>query len=91
MSAQHQCLLRSLFLPVPQVGLLLSLIQMNIENKSALILGQVRLGKERLIPHLGHSIMRGCRNKWMVFWSGNETALASGQSSEEQLHPTILP
>lgn len=38
MSAQHQCLLRSVFLPIPQMGLLLSLIQMHIENKSTLIL-----------------------------------------------------
>lgn len=55
------------------------------------ILGQVRLGKTRLIPHLGCSIMPGCHNKWMVFWSGHGTALALGRSSEEQLHPTILP
>lgn len=47
--------------------------------------------KPQLIPHLGHSIMREHHNKWMVFWSGNGTLLASGQSSEEQLHPTIFP
>lgn len=91
MPAQHQWLLRSVFLPIPQMGLLLSLIQMNIENKSTLILGQLRLGKKKFSPYLSHSIMQGCHNKWMVFLSGNETALASGQFSEEQLHPTILP
>lgn len=52
MPAQHQWLLRSVFLPIPQMGLLLSLIQMNIENKSTLILGQLRLGKKKLVPIL---------------------------------------
>lgn len=52
--------------------------------------GQTK-GKRRFIPHLNHSVMQGCHNEWLVFWSDNGTALALGQSSEEQLHPTTLP
>lgn len=43
MSTQHQCLLQSVFLPIPQMSLPLNLIQMNAENKSTLVLGQVKL------------------------------------------------
>lgn len=92
MSAQPQCLIRSVVCPHSSMGLLLSLIQMNTENKvhSNTWSGQTRK-KQTYFPHLGCSIMRGCHNKWMAFWSAHGTALALGRPSEEQLRPTILP
>jgi len=82
-SAQHQCLLRSVFLPIPQMHLLLSLTQMNIENKSTLILVQVRLGKKRdLFPIL---VTPSCKDVVINVWFfGLATELLQFQANPQK-------
>lgn len=66
MSAQQQHLLGTVFLPISPMGLLLNLIQLNIENKSTLVFGQVRLReKEDSFPIL---ITPSCKDVIMNGW-----------------------